>query len=163
MKTLVIHPKDKTTDFLSEIYSDQDWIVLSENISHSSLKKLMNDHERIIILGHGDEKGLFGFGRHVIDSRLVYLLRQKSLVCIWCNADKFVYKYGLKGMYTGMIISEVDEADYCMVQATQSQVSESNKLFAITMRDLVRGEDSLNTYNSTTNPVIQYNSERIYL
>lgn len=163
MKTLVIHPDDATTNFLSEIYSDQDWTVVSDNISTKILKKLIGDHDRIIMLGHGDEKGLFGFGYHLIDSRWVYLLRNKDLVCIWCNADKFVYRYGLKGIYTGMIISDVDEAYYCMVQATHSQVNESNKLFASTMRDLIRGIDSLSKYSSSTNPVIQYNSERIYL
>lgn len=33
MKTLVIHPKDSTTDFLSEIYSDKDWTVINTNTS----------------------------------------------------------------------------------------------------------------------------------
>lgn len=38
MKTLAIHPKDITTDFLSEIYSDKDWTVITENISKKKLK-----------------------------------------------------------------------------------------------------------------------------
>lgn len=163
MKTLVIHPKDKTTDFLSEIYHGQDWLIVCDNVSKSVLKKLINEHDRIIMLGHGDEKGLYGFGHHVIDSKLVYLLRKKDLVCIWCNADMFVYKYELKGLYTGMIISDIDEAYYCAIQATHSQVNESNILFASTLKKYIHGADVLNEYNSTINPVIQFNSEKIYL
>ena len=110
MKTLVIHPKDTTTDFLSLIYEDKDWTVITDNISKSALKRQIKAHDRIVMLGHGMETGLIGFNRLVIDSNLVYLLREKHCVCIWCNADKFVLKYGLKGFYTGMIISEVQEA-----------------------------------------------------
>lgn len=34
MKTLVIHPQDKSTDFLKEIYSDKNWTVLNKNTSN---------------------------------------------------------------------------------------------------------------------------------
>ena len=43
MKTLVIHPTDKSTDFLTVIYSDLDCTVLRDNISHSKLKKLIKE------------------------------------------------------------------------------------------------------------------------
>src|ERR1035437_860766 len=110
MKTLVIHPPDASTDFLKVIYEGKDWALINTNPSTKFLKEQINLHDRIIMLGHGTEEGLLGFGRYVIDSTLVYLLREKECVAVWCNADQFVGKYGLKGFYTGMIISEIDEA-----------------------------------------------------
>ena len=38
MKTLAIHPKDSSTDMLSDVYSDNDWTVIKTNISKSKLK-----------------------------------------------------------------------------------------------------------------------------
>lgn len=139
MKTLVIHPKDFTTRFLSEIYNGKDWTVISDNVSHSKLKKAIKDHDRVVMLGHGTEKGLIGHGRFIVDSTLVYLLRDKpESVYIWCNADVFVKKYDLKGFYTGMIISEVEEAIlYCVNFKSSSEIESSNILFAKTVKDAV--------------------------
>src|SRR5690606_14597319 len=101
--------------FLSDIYLDKNYTIITTNTSKSFLKEQIQSHDRIVMLGHGNENGLFGFDRFVIDSNFVYLLREKICVCIWCNADVFVKKYRLKGFYTGMIISEYDEALlYCV-------------------------------------------------
>ena len=90
MQTLVIHPKDETTDFLSVIYADKDWTVVNTRPSKSKLKELIKSHDRIIMLGHGTKDGLIimegAYNYHfLIDSSLVYLLREKDCVCIWCN------------------------------------------------------------------------------
>ena len=61
MKTLVIHPKDRTTEVLSKIYENhkEDWTIVTDyNISESKLKKLIKKHDRIIMLGHGTPMGL---------------------------------------------------------------------------------------------------------
>ena len=117
MKTLVIHPEDYTTRFLTVIHEGHDdWTVITHDVSHKVLKEQIKKHDRIIMLGHGTGWGLLGHGRFVIDSSLVYLLREKDCVCIWCNANDFVEQYGLKGFYTGMIISEMDEAYMCNVK-----------------------------------------------
>ena len=60
MKTLVIHPKDSTTDFLSDIYIDKEWTLITKNVSKKILKESIKEHDRIIMLGHGTEKGLIG-------------------------------------------------------------------------------------------------------
>jgi hypothetical protein len=131
MKTLVIHPYDYTTRFLTVIHEDHDdWTVITEDVSHKFLKEQIKKHDRIIMLGHGTGWGLLGFNRFVIDSSLVYLLREKDCVCIWCNANEFVEKYGLKGFYTGMIISEMDEAYMCSVKVSVEELEAANWLFA---------------------------------
>ena len=39
MNTLVIHPQDQTTDFLSVIYKDTNWNVINNNPSKKYLKE----------------------------------------------------------------------------------------------------------------------------
>jgi hypothetical protein len=58
-------------------------------------------------------------------SNYVYLLRDKIGVYIWCNANVFAEKYGLKGFYTGMIISEYEEALYECVNTTYHEIEEN--------------------------------------
>ena len=170
MKTLVIHPKDFTTRFLSEIYSGKDWTVISDNISHGKLKKQIKDHDRIIMLGHGTESGLIGHGRFIINSTLVYLLRDKpESIYIWCNADVFVKKYDLKGFYTWMIISEVEEAIlYCVNFKDSSEIYNSNMAFAKTIKesvDMKPGDMCVyvkTNYASDDSSVVWFNNGNIY-
>ena len=76
MKTLIIHPKDITTDFLCKSYND-DFTLIRTNISKSLLLKLIRSHDLIIMMGHGTDKGLIGFDKYVIDSSLIDELRKK--------------------------------------------------------------------------------------
>ncbi len=175
MKTLVIHPKDSTTDFLSVIYADKkEWTIINYNPSKTELKKKIKEHDRIVMLGHGTEYGLIltqqnNHPRLIIDSDWVYLLREKQCVCIWCNADIFVRQYGLKGFYTGMIISEYDEALlYSLHEFNQGQISESNSLFADCVKKSIHIEDEnillsmVASYKSENNPIINFNSDNMY-
>lgn len=165
MKTLVIHPKDSTTDFLSEIYSDKKWSIINTNTSKKFLKEQIKSHDRIIMLGHGTENGLLGFNKFVIDSNLVYLLREKYCVCIWCNADKFVQKYKLKGFYTGMIISEYNEALLFNVPTNLFFLTESNKDFANAIKLSIDTDNflknTLELYDGNS-AVVNFNKERIF-
>jgi hypothetical protein len=80
-------------------------------------------------MGHGCEDGLFRVGKYnslMIDSTFVQLLRDKDCVFVWCNSDVFFRKYGLKGFYTGMIISDADEALYCCVPFAVKDVDRAN-------------------------------------
>lgn len=166
MKTLVIHPNDRSTDFLKDIYKGKDWTIVNDSeiyTSRNKLTKLIKDHGRIIMMGHGSPNGLF---YTCINSEMVYLLREKLCVCIWCNADMFVEKYGLRGFYTGMFISEVDEAYYHSIRATRQEIEYSNALFAREMNkhiDMICVHSLIKeSYNSVDNPVIRFNNERLY-
>ena len=110
MKVLVIHPKDVTTDFLSNSYNS-DFTVIRTEISDTILKKLIRSHDIIIMMGHGTQDGLIGFGRTYIGSDFVDDLRKKFCICIWCYASDFAQKYKLRTLFsTGMFISEMEEA-----------------------------------------------------
>ncbi len=131
---LVIHPKDKTTEFLCEIYKNIDCEVISNgNYSSSLLRRKIKEHDKIVFLGHGTENGLLRTpidGSLLISSKFVQFLRGKECVYIWCNADQFVKKYGLSGFATRMIISEPDEALMLSVPFTMETILQSNLLFA---------------------------------
>jgi hypothetical protein len=182
MKTLIIHPKDRTTNFLKPIYENiPNATILTEGLK-SDVIELIKEHDRIIMMGHGSPWGLFGVGRfregqyypsYVIDNEIVHaLIPKKQNVFIWCNADKFVNRHALKGFYSGMFISEVGEATYCGLPDTpQSVVDESNNQFATivgkvineSLHEAYKGIRQQYKVLAEGNPVAQYNYERLYL
>ena len=112
MKTLVLHPKDPSTAFLDIIYKDKGYTVINQPVWEITLKKLksaIRKHDRVIMMGHGCPYGLLGLTKIFMDRTFIRLLRTKDCVCIWCNADKYVEREGIRGFYTGMFISEVGE------------------------------------------------------
>lgn len=127
MKTLVIHPKDSTTDMLKHVYAGKPYTVITNpDVSESTLRKAIADHDRIIMLGHGLPMGLIRSTKisHaktlndyiLIGDAYADLLRSKETISIWCYSDAYFRKHGMKGFHTGMIISEVKEA-YAVIGA----------------------------------------------
>jgi hypothetical protein len=166
MKTLVIHPKDKSTYFLSYIYKDKDFTVLTDNIGNSKKRKLLKEYDRIIMLGHGSKYGLFGHKKIIISSNDVATLREKSIIAIWCNADEFVKKYNLKGFYTGMFISEVDEAyNEGIINVDFREIEKSNSDFAKILGKYLDDEDILEkvkAHYSDNNLIVNFNRDRLF-
>jgi len=171
MTTLVIHPTDSTTDFLKVIYQGKDWTVITDpKTSTSKLKREIKSHDRIIMLGHGSEYGLLTKVpfRCIIDSDLVYLLREKNCVCIWCNADEFVKKYDLKGFYTGMIISEYEEALlYSLYPFSSFDIEQSNTMFAGAIKQAIDCVPMLpvvksSYYTVNKNSIVLFNQDNLY-
>jgi hypothetical protein len=62
MKTLVIHPKDKTTDFLKSIYHGRGWTEITGGCTKEDVAKAIDEHDHIIIMGHGTPQGLLAMG-----------------------------------------------------------------------------------------------------
>lgn len=166
MKTLVIHPDDRSTDFLKQIYEGRDFTVITEhkgpNLLREDFVKQVEAHDRIIMMGHGYPGGLF---MSHINPELVSLLREKDCVCIWCNADQFVNRYGLKGFYTGMFISEVSEARWFEIETDQANVDISNQLFTRLVTeniDLENPQPIIKENYVGDCDVIRYNNDRLY-
>lgn len=192
MKILIIHPSDRSTDFLKPIYQsllreDDDKFVkritlITGGISKNKLRELIDKHDQIIMLGHGSPLGLFSVdqfentqGGYIVDDTMVAALGTKQNIFIWCNADKFVNKYYLKGFYTGMFISEMGEAEYMGVRDTnQEMINESNNEFVKIVGNWVNQpldelyryvKDRYSTFALTenkTNYVAIYNANRLY-
>ena len=112
-KVLVIHPSDRSTDFLKLIYEGKGYDVISarKDLTKNNLIKAIQEHDKIIMLGHGTPSGLIFTP---INDSFGELLRSKETITIWCNSDIYALRNGLKGFHTGMIISEVSEARYVL-------------------------------------------------
>lgn len=177
-KTLIIHPKDNSTDFLAPIYeSVPNKTVIKGGIEKARLKELMYLHDRIMIMGHGSPQGLCTVGAFkgldsvIVDDSMVKILKGKrNSVFIWCYADAFVKKHDLKGLYTGMFISELSEAYDCDVEGVNSSdVNESNTSFSALLSKCIENDtpsifnDITNGYGNIakTNKIALYNFSRI--
>ena len=182
---LLIHPDDRTTDFLKPTYSDLDATVLTKPDEFFNLAETMKRHNRIIMMGHGspsglfmpkvegveeDENGkLFEYTDYSINDTYADILREKRTVCVWCNADRYVVPNDLHGFYTGMAISELCEADYCDVKGCNpKQLEESNTKFTMGLKESLKvdGPKSVTVfkeiYNNPENPIMVYNRKRLY-
>jgi len=180
MKTLIIHPEDDSTYFLDIVYTPiENKTVITKHKTKQELINLINEHDRIMMMGHGSPSGLFSVGKfptdngYIIDSSFVpYLKNKTDNLFIWCNADKFIEKYDLKGFYTGMFISEVGEAYYCGLPDTyQNEVDLSNFGFCNILAKYINN-DSFNIHENVTkeygriaiiSEVATYNNERLYV
>jgi hypothetical protein len=179
MSTLVVHPKDTTTDFLKPIYAPiKDKTVITGGITKIELRELIKSHHRVIMLGHGTPNGLMAVGQfyttdfYIIDESMVDLLsKKKENIYIWCHASDFMLMNQLFGFGSGMFISEVEEAFYYdFWDVPQNLINESNNQFAsITsqyinypLNDLY--ENVIHEYGklAKTNPIAQFNLEKLY-
>jgi hypothetical protein len=178
MKTLIIHPKDRSTQFLEITYQTiPNKTLITGGVTKEELKKLIEEHDRVMMCGHGAPVGLFSVGQFpnsgglIIDHTMIDILSKKdNSIFIWCNADQFVNKYGLKGFYTKMFISEVGEAYYCGLPGTsQDDVDESNYGFVNMLSECVNEpqevmyERIVESYGKLAeeNPVALYNHNRL--
>ena len=115
----VIHATDPTTQVLSLLYQQREDVrmLITERNTSSDVQRAIRADNVIMMLGHGNEYGLFSksdkngdYRRFLITDRHVQFLRDKTCIGIWCYANKFAEKYRLHGLFTGMIISELQEA-----------------------------------------------------
>jgi hypothetical protein len=175
MRTLVIHPHDKSTHFLKPIYEKipHKTVITGGWYNHEVVDLIMM-HDRIIMLGHGSPNGLFGINfnsTYVIGENIVYLLEDKECIFIWCHADQFVKKHNLKGFHSGMFISEVDEALMYGLKGDKQLVNESNDAFAEILGEAAdKPLNELHEYVTSnyswytgTNEIAKYNHERLAL
>ena len=116
---LVIHPSDRTTDFLRTLYEGREDVrLLTGKESRKELGSILfhlRPGERAMLLGHGTDAGLFrleedGEYRLYVGHTMAYALRKHPVIGIWCHADLFARKELLHGLFSGMIVSEMPEA-----------------------------------------------------
>jgi hypothetical protein len=180
MKNLIVHPKDPTTSFLSQIYASlTNKTIVRGGITKSELRELIESHDRVLMLGHGSPYGLLNLGQfpdvglYIIDESMVIPLRSKTgNVFIWCYADQFVQRHGLSGLCTGMFISEVGEAIYYGFNNMDwDLINQSDEGFARIIAKYLNEpmetlyQKSVYEYElfARTNPIARFNLARLYL
>jgi len=135
---LVIHPKDKTTAMLSALYDGLEAQVVADYRTTKEMGRLLH---------HGSDKGLFfraddskdEFDKIIVSHSHAYHLRKHggNIVAVWCNADQFARAEGLHGLFTGMIVSELNEALLYQVKTTQEELNRENVKLARRLRALI--------------------------
>ena len=147
---LVIHPIDRTTEVLKMLYAGLDARVVSDDCSRPVIDHLLkhtSTQERVMLLGHGSDKGLFfrrddtknEFDKVIVAHRNNYMLRRHdgNIIGIWCHANLFAQAEGLHGLFSGMMISEESEAEEYGIAATHEEILASNKVMFGKLRRLL--------------------------
>ena len=135
---------------LSALYDGLEAQVVADNRSTKEMGRLLHHvstQERIMLLGHGSDKGLFfrkndskeEFDKVIVSHAHAYHLRKHggNIVAVWCNADQFARAEGLHGLFTGMIVSELNEALLHQVETTQEKLDRENARLARRLRALL--------------------------
>lgn len=145
-KMTIIHADDPTTRFLSVMYeSRQDaFCRVTEQSTNSDVIRSLKESNTIMMLGHGNKYGLFStpdrngnYSRFLITDRHVEFLRGKTCIGIWCYADQFARRYGLHGLFSGMIVSELQEAIDLNLATTHEEVTRDRDKFARRLHDCI--------------------------
>ena len=147
---LVVHPKDITTSVLTSLYKGTDSKVIDQSACKREIGHMLHHcspRERIMLLGHGSENGLFSrtddnvpeFDRIIVGHPHAYHLRHHgpNIIGIWCHADKFARKEGLHGLFSGMIISDKWEAEEYGIITLQHHIEEVNEVMFAKLRRLL--------------------------
>ena len=139
----VIHVTDPTTQVLSLLYQQREDVrmLITERNTSSDVQRSIRADDVIMMLGHGNEYGLFSkpdkkgrCERFMITDKHVQFLRNKTCIGIWCYAYKFAEKYRLHGLFSGMIISELQEAIDLGVPATKDEIDTEMEKFTIRLQ-----------------------------
>lgn len=147
---LVIHPQDRTTAVLQVLYEGLEAQVVAGDCSNREMGHLLhhaNAHGRIMLLGHGSVKGLFyrkddtksGFDKIIVGHPQAYMLRRHhgSMIGIWCHANLFAQAEGLHGLFSGMIVSEMSEAEEHGVTTDKERMDHANRIMFSQLRKLL--------------------------
>ena len=179
---LVIHPTDKTTEMLSILYEGLGARLIKPDCSNKKMGYQLrhtSPSERTMLLGHGSDKGLFfrkndeeeGFDGIIVGHSQAYYLRKHcgGIIGIWCHAVDFAKKEGLHGLFSGMIISEMSEAEENGVVTDKDSMDRTNRLMFSQLRRLLDDgiplheiPERLKALDTTQNELSQFNYERFY-
>lgn len=143
---IIIHANDPSTKFLSLLYETRDDVScrITESSTNSQVVRALREDDTIMMLGHGNPYGLFSkpnkkgqYERFLITDRHVEFLRGKTCIGFWCYANQFAEQYVLQGLFSGMIVSEMQEAIDLNISTTKEEVDKENVKFALRLKECI--------------------------
>ena len=75
--------------------------------------------------------------RRYIGRSMAYSLKRHPVIGIWCHANAFAEMVGLHGLFTGMIISEMQEAIAYGVNTTAEELARENAHLAESLQVVI--------------------------
>ncbi|MCH5174532.1 MAG: hypothetical protein J1F40_01425 [Prevotellaceae bacterium] len=131
--------------------------------------------DTIVMLGHGNEYGLFSkpskngkYERFMITDRHVQFLWDKTCIGIWCHANQFAKRYGLHGLFSGMIISELQEAIEQGIPATEDEIYKERERFALRLKNCIEAYSleeipaRMKSLDDTQSELTRFNYSNLY-
>lgn len=174
---IVIHANDPTTSVLSQLYKLREDIsvCITEKNTNSEVRNAIRNANGIMMLGHGNKYGLFStpdkkgiYRRLIVNSDHVQFLRDKICIGIWCYANEFALHYGLHGLFSGMIISELHEAVENNIPATKEEIDSEMGKFVTRLRDCIEKyelkdiPDRMKELDDSKSDLTKFNYSRLY-
>ena len=144
---IVVHANDPTTRVLRLLYEQREDVkmCITEKNTNGAVRRALKADDVIMMLGHGNEYGLFSkpekngnYKRFMITDKHVQFLRSKTCIGIWCHANLFAERYGLHGLFSGMIISELQEAIDYNIEVTKDMIDKEMEKFTIRLNDCIK-------------------------
>lgn len=163
------------TAAFSKLYEGLDCTLFytpSRRDRRAIMEAIRNDDGPVILLGHGTSRGLLDstFYDYIIESRDVDLLRQRTIIGVWCYASEFADRYGLHGFFTSMFISNINEAVEHQVDhmATEENIAEEMELFCREINCFIKADIPMNEWVDNLQgmcnrelPFVRYNYETL--
>lgn len=142
---IVIHANDPTTKVLSLLYEQREdlSVRITEASTNAAVQRAIREADIVMMLGHGNRYGLFScprngrYERFLITDRHVQFLRNKICIGIWCYANLFAERYGLHGLFSGMIVSELQEAMDLGIHTDTEEINHEMMKFTSRLRDCI--------------------------
>ena len=174
---IVIHANDPTTKVLSRLYETREDFMtrITETSTNSQVRQSVMNADLVMMLGHGNPYGLFStpnkkglYVRHLINSNHVQFLRDKKCIGIWCYANKFAEQYRLHGLFSGMIISELQEAVNNHIVATKEEIDSEMEIFVMRLKFCIETEELCDVpakmleLDNTHSPLTEFNYKNLY-
>ena len=173
----VIHANDPTTRFLSVLYDTREDLIfhVTESCTNSDVIRAIRASDTIVMLGHGNEYGLFSkpskngkYERFMITDRHVQFLRDKTCIGIWCHANQLAEWYGLHGLFSGMIISELQEAIELGIPATEDEIYKERVRFTLRLKNCIEAYSleeipaRMKSLDDTQSELTRFNYSNLY-
>lgn len=168
---------DDSINFLNRLVESSNSSIYNRNYSSSNIIRAIKSSDTVYLLGHGTEYGLLSrrsseksFDRFLIEGKHVQFLREKECIGIWCNANIFAEKYNLHGLFSGMIISEIEESiEYITgYTPTVEEITNTNNQFIEALKycldnySLKDIPDKMKEMIPDDNPINLYNFKSLY-
>ncbi len=146
-----------------------------ENYEDAVEEALIAEDDTLIICGHGTSYGLLHpnleSGQYIIHENNVHLIHAQNVIGVWCWASAFAQTHHLHGFFTGMFISNLEEAhQYLNTQCINDimldhEICEYEIYFMNHINDLLQHNIPLQDWEGTfssINRVGQFNTNSLY-
>lgn len=147
MIIVYVNSKEDTSTF-SPLYEGIEGSTMLYNPSREDVVRVLTErpNESLMCFGHGSPRGLFShdWSGMVIDGSMVDLLRDRDIIGIWCYASEFARIHNLRGFFTYMFVSNLQECVFGHHgYYDESIIFEQNEKFARRVNELINNNTPL--------------------